>query len=242
MTFLYFLNTLLAPIKRQLIKVRSSVVRENDWVMDVRRILADQADGVIIDVGANCGQTTKRLARAFPSFRIHCLEPNSDLHPKIRENVGFHRHLEIHKLGAGAENVELTFYKSSKHESNSFHQDWSHRHGTPMGDDIVTMVTLGTFCAEHQIDTISVLKTNAEGFDYQILKGAAPLLDAKKILCVIVEVSFGSLGEESERPGSYLNLMDAHGYQFIGLYETARSKTGGIKWGNMLSRLDKIIN
>lgn len=234
MTFQNVVNILLAPFKRQLIKVRSKVVCENDWVMDVRRILADKTDGVIVDVGSNCGQTTKRLARAFPDFQIHCLEPNSDLHPKIREKVAFHPRVQIHTLGAGAEDAELTFYKSSKHESNSFNREWSHRHGTPMDDKVVPVVKLGTFCETHNIDTISVLKTNAEGFDFQILEGAAPLLAAKKILSVLVEVSFGSLGEETERPGSFLNLMESHGYNFIGLYETARHKQGGIKWGNML--------
>ena len=234
MTFRQFANNLLAPFKRQLIKVRSTVVLENDWVMDVRRWLADKNEGVIIDIGANCGQTTKRLARAFPTFDIHCLEPNADLHGKIRERVSFHKNVQIHRLGAGPRDEEMPFYKSSKHESNSFLKDWSHRHGTPMADETVPVRRLGTFCEEHQIDTISVLKTNAEGYDYQILEGAAPLLAQKKILCIIVEVSFGSLGEESARPGSYLNLMEGYGYEFVGLYETARNKKGGIKWGNML--------
>jgi hypothetical protein len=103
-----------------------------------------------------------------------------------------------------------------------------------MKEEIVPVQRLDTFCAEHNIDTISVLKTNAAGFDYQILEGAASLLAQKKILCLIVEVSFGALGEESARPGSYLNLMESHGYQFLGLYETARHKTDGNKWGNML--------
>ncbi|MFO1486101.1 MAG: FkbM family methyltransferase [Verrucomicrobiaceae bacterium] len=235
MTFTQLVNAILAPSKRQLIKVHSNIVYEHDWVMDARRRLADKKEGVIIDIGANCGQTTKRLARAFPSFDIHCLEPNAELHEKIRERAGFHKNLTIHRLGAGLRDEELAFHKSSKHESNSFRKDWSHRHGTPVAEEIVPVCRLDTFCTKHHIDTISVLKTNAEGFDYQILEGAAPLLAQKKILCLIVEVSFGSLGEESARPGSFLNLMEGHGYQFLGLYETARNKTtGGIKWGNML--------
>lgn len=234
MTFNYFINTLLAPFGRQLIKVRSPVVLENDWVMDVSRLLAGKDSGTVIDIGANCGQTTKRLARAFPAFDIHCMEPNADLHPKIREKTSFHKKVSIHRLGAGAEDTELPFYKSSKHESNSFHKEWSHRHGKPLAEEVVPICRLDTFCRQHHIDTISVLKTNAEGFDYQILEGAAPLLAEKKILSVIVEVSFGALGQESTRPGSYLNLMEEHGYQFLGLYEAARFKTGGIKWGNML--------
>ncbi len=234
MTFRYFVNTILARYKRQLIKVRSPVVLENDWVMDARRVLASEPSGVIVDIGANCGQTTKRLARAFPTFEIHCLEPNADLHEKIRSRTHFHKSIKIHRMGAGAVNAELKFYKSTKHESNSFHKDWSHRHGTPTEDEMVPVRKLDAFCAEIGIGTIHVLKTNAEGFDYQILEGAGPLFQSKKILTVIVEVSFGELSAESGRPGDYLNLMQGHGYQFLGLYETARLKTGGIKWGNML--------
>ena len=196
--------------------------------MDVRRLLAGKESGIILDIGANCGQTTKRLARAFPNFSIQCLEPNSDLHHKIHEKTSFHKNVKIHRLGAGAQNAELTFHKSNKHESNSFHKEWSHRHGTPMPAETVPVRRLDSFCIENQIDSISVLKTNAEGFDYQILEGAAPLLEQKKIFCLIVEVSFGSLGEESTRPGSYLNLMEGYGYEFVGLYETARNKKAAL--------------
>lgn len=234
MTFQYFANALLARCKRQLIKVRSSVVLENDWVMDARRVLADHPSGFVVDIGANCGQTTKRLAKAFPTFTIHCLEPNSALHDQIRARTAPHQDVRIHRMGAGAEDGEFPFYKSTKHESNSFHKDWSHRHGTPTEGEVVPVRKLETFCTENGIDTVHVLKTNAEGFDYQILEGAAPMFQAKRILTVIVEVSFGELSAESGRPGDYLNLMQGHGYQFLGLYETAREKTGGIKWGNML--------
>ena len=234
MTFTKFLNLILVRFKRQIIKIRSRDVLENDWVMDVCRLQANQREGVIIDIGPNCGQTTKRLARAFPSFSIHCLEPNADLHDKIFNRVHFHKKLSIHKLGAGVRDEELSFYKSTKHESNSFLKDWSHRHGNPVPEEIVPVCRIDTFCAKYAIDTISLLKTNAEGFDFQILQGASSLLERKKILCVLVEVSFGSLGEESARPGEFLNLMESYGYEFVGLYETARHKSGGIKWGNML--------
>ena len=234
MTFTNLLNLILVRFKRQIIKIRSKSVRENDWVMDVCRLHASQRVGVIVDIGPNCGQTTKRLARAFPSFSIHCLEPNADLHDKILNRVHFHKKLTIHKLGAGAKDEELSFYKSTKHESNSFLKDWSHRHGDPIPEEIVPVCRIDAFCAKHGIDTISVLKTNAEGFDFQILQGASSLLEQKKIFCVLVEVSFGSLGEESARPGDFLNFMETYGYQFVGLYETARHKSGGIKWGNML--------
>ena len=234
MTFTKLLNRILVRFKRQIVKIQSNAVLENEWVMDARRLLARQKNGIIIDVGPNCGQTTKHIADAFPSFTIHCLEPNADLHDKIQKRVHFHKNLIIHKLGAGVKDEELSFYKSTHHESNSFLKNWGHRLGNPVPEEIVSISRIDTFCSKNGIDSISILKNNAEGFDFQILQGAASLLNQKKILCVLVEVSFGNLGAESATPGDYINLMESHGYQFVGLYEIARNKSGGIMWGNML--------
>jgi FkbM family methyltransferase len=234
MTFLALLNRCLAKVNRQLVKTRSPIILGDDWVLDVRRYLGVRAGGVILDVGANCGQTTKRLARAFPDLAIHCLEPNQDLHARIKERVNFHKNLQVHRCGAGAEDTEMPFFKSTKHESNSFHQDWSHRHGVPTGTETVPVHRLDTFCAQNGMDTVSVLKINAEGFDFKVLEGAAGMLKKKKILSIYVEVSFGAEADESGRCGDYLNHMEAQGYHFVGLYQVARAKEGYIKWGNLL--------
>jgi len=234
MTFLALLNRCLAKVNRQLVKTRSPIILGDDWVLDVRRYLGERAKGVVIDVGANCGQTTKRLARAFPELAIHCLEPNEELHAKIKERVSFHKDLHLHRCGAGAQDAEMPFFKSTKHESNSFHQDWSHRHGTATETETVPVWRLDTFCAQNHMDTVSVLKINAEGFDFKVLEGAAALFQARKILSVYVEVSFGREAEESGHCGDYLNHMEQLGYKFLGLYQMARAKEGHIKWGNLL--------
>ena len=234
MTFVALLNRCLAKVNRQLIKTRSPIILGDDWVLDIRRYLGERATGAVLDVGANCGQTTKRLANAFPHLPVHCLEPNQDLHPKIKERVNFHKDLHVHRCGAGAEDTEMPFFKSTKHESNSCHQDWSHRHGAATDTEMVPVHRLDTFCAQNGMETVSVLKINAEGFDFKVLEGAIGLLQAKKILSVYVEVSFGKEAEESGRCGDYLNFMEKQGYKFIGVYQVARAKEGHIKWGNLL--------
>lgn len=234
MTFPTLLNILLAKANRQLIRPRSRIIMGHDWVMDARRFLGAKATGAILDVGANCGQTTKPLAKAFPELPVHCLEPNNALHAKIKERVSFHNNLHVHCCGAGAEDAEMPFFKSTKHESNSFHQEWSHRHGTATDTEMVPVHRIDTFCAKNNIPLVSVLKINAEGFDFKVLQGAEPMLNAKTIQTVYVEVSFGAEADESGRCGDYLNFMESHGYRLLGLFQTAHSKEGCIKWGNLL--------
>lgn len=107
-------------------------------------------DAVIVDVGANIGGFTMKMARAYPRGRILAIEP-------VREHC---RMIEMHKLLNDAENVtvlrlalggeegEIDIHVAGGHSSAA----WGHG---PM--ERVPRTTLQRVLERFQIETVSLL-------------------------------------------------------------------------------------
>ena len=59
--------------------------------------------------------------------------------------------------------------------------------GAPAGTEDVHVTTMDQFCATNGIDRIDLLKTDTEGFDLQVLKGASKLLSRGRVRAIYSE-------------------------------------------------------
>src|SRR5262245_30305159 len=77
-------STLRSSIKKLGLSVHRSVVgRDAFW--DMRRLI-DRPDPVALDVGANIGQTIKKLRRTFPQSTIHAFEARRETFFDLQHN------------------------------------------------------------------------------------------------------------------------------------------------------------
>ena len=74
-----------------------------DLWLDLQTLFTNRPPSVILDVGANLGQTSLKLADMFPSARIWAFEPNPSTLDKLRSAVLNHPAITPVGLALGAD-------------------------------------------------------------------------------------------------------------------------------------------
>ena len=140
---------------------------------------------VILDVGANTGQSTIRFRVAFPKARIISLEPVASTFrtPAPHEGPSISSVTVQRWVAEG----HGTMYLTPVSVKNSLVQPSD---GKVVGTEDVSIETLDAFVARQGIDEIDLLKVDAEGFDLKVIAGAASTLAAGRVRFALIEVGF----------------------------------------------------
>jgi FkbM family methyltransferase len=196
------------------------------------RLLSRSPDSVLVDVGANVGQTALSMTREFPAARVFSLEPCSATFDELKKNTARFPNIVPVQLALGETGEERKLYIKTYSTTNSLIQAG----GGPVREENVRVMTFGEFAETRHIARVFLLKTDTEGFDLPVLRGAAIFLKQKMIDYVLVETCFyrkmdlpqTDFGEVS----SYLAQFD---YHFVHMYETVYGTPGGqTLWSNSL--------
>lgn len=145
----------------------------------------------VVEVGANVGEFT--LYAATRGARVLAVEPDRLNLDAIRRNTAAHRgHVEIAPVACAEAEGEAVFYAYPEGADSSLvrpakYSD-SYRVPTRRLDDIVR---------ERGLETIDVLKCDAEGAEAEVLRGASGILD--RVRCVTVDVSPEREGKSTDR-------------------------------------------
>lgn len=164
-----------------------------DPLADIRFFLGDEADPTVLDVGANVGQTIELFRESFPAAHIHSFEPSPRTY---RQLEGRHRSTPDVKLwncGVGAADGKLPFHENTVSDMSSFLAPGSEAWGQVEGTTEVDVVTLDGFCARNGIETIDVLKSDTQGYELEVIKGAERLLEERRIRLILCEVNFADM-------------------------------------------------
>jgi FkbM family methyltransferase len=152
-----------------------------DVLAAIQRDLPRKSRQVIIDVGANAGQSTLRCARQFPEARIHGLEPVPDTFQKLSSAVQSFANIQPHRIALGRASGERILVLADDPAMSRFARDEAADRTT-----VVQVVTLTDFCRDHDIDHIDFIKIDTVGFDLEVILGAEEVLDRIDFLqCVV---------------------------------------------------------
>lgn len=187
-----------------------------DPFVDMTRFVTN-SQPIMFDVGANTGQTVKRLRKHFTKGPIHCFEPNPTTFAQLKENVAGQPDVYAWESGLAATTGEITFFQNSNSAMSSFlklgENGW--------GDEKKTtapVTTIDQFCAEQKIDTIDILKLDTQGFELEVLKGAEATIANKKIKLVYCEVIFSKMYEDLPSFGDLYNYLNDRGFHLVSIY------------------------
>ena len=137
-----------------------------------------EEDDVIIDCGANSGDLTLELKRRAPKVRYVCVEPNPEDFKVLKKNVDLEISEYVNKA-LGERNEVLNFYVCTENADSSLVEPPSY---TEVVD--VEVVRLDNLCKELGIKKIKLLKLEAEGYEPEILNGAAGILNSIEYIAV----------------------------------------------------------
>jgi FkbM family methyltransferase len=183
---------------------------------------------VIFDVGANIGSVAK--ASQFPNAKIYSFEPFPAPFNLLKMRSLKCPSIKPVQLALGQTELAITTGVSIT-SSSPLNKISPGKAGAK-----ITVTTIDNFCSANHIETIDILKTDTEGHDAHVLKGATQMLAENKICCIMSEVGFiqdysHTLFED------IFDLLRPCGYQFAGLFETTFDRSGKCNFANALFAL-----
>lgn len=188
------------------------------WLHDIRRSGALGTDPQCFDVGANVGQTVAELRRAFSGATIHAFEPFSMPRKALIEATQSDRRVTVVPLAMGSAMATITAQPNPESLMSSLVGATQDPAGLPA--EAIHIDTIDRYCAAQDIESIDILKTDTEGYDLEVLRGATGMLARQRVVFVYTEVTFLPHNPKQTAFGSVFDFLSGHGYRFLGLYET----------------------
>jgi len=189
-----------------------------NWLHDIRRSGLLSARPLCLDVGANVGQTVLELRAALPGSCIHAFEPFDQPYAELSALCGQLPEATAVKLALGAApgSIEAVAHETSVLSSLA--------HAPTAVASVprqqIQIDTVDAYRTRQHIGIIDILKTDTEGYDLEVLQGAAARLRAKQVRFVYAEVSFFQGNTQNTPFQPLFAYLSDHGYRFLGLYET----------------------
>jgi 2-O-methyltransferase len=158
------------------------------------RQLVGKDDPVIIEVGANCGQTTVELLKAMPGATIFAFEPEPRAIAKFRDAIA-NPNVHLYECAIGAVNGTISFNQSSGAEhlpeyskgwdqSGSIRRPNSHLKVWPWvkfeKQITVPITTLDAWSEQHQISNADFIWADVQGAESDLVEGAAQFLKSSR--------------------------------------------------------------
>ncbi len=153
--------------------------------------LAASEKPVIIDVGANEGSYVMDVLEVNGNAEIYAFEPHPATFSRLLLRSSEVKNITAINAACGSATGRLALYDyagsgGSEHASlhagiiEGIHKSHSEQH-------VVDVTTLDTFAADHGIASIDLLKIDTEGYELEVLKGAAILLRENRINAIQFE-------------------------------------------------------
>ena len=174
---------------------------------------------VILDVGANVGQSISRLRRLWPRSVIHAFEPGRrSFHELQRRTAGAERvHLNQTALGACAGSLE--FRENSQGDMSSLLNPSKDAWGTIVDRYEVPVTTVDLYRSERSVPPVDILKIDTQGFDLQVLRGARGSLEQGEVRFVLLELIFADLYQGQARVDEVFRFLMDHHMHLVGIYD-----------------------
>ena len=188
---------------------------------DVKQRMTDYDFKTFLDVGANVGQTAQHIRAAFPNATIHSVEPIKKTFQLLQQNTkGLN--VTTHNLALGAKNETIEISIDESNTNNSINSLVSGNNEITSGQTFtekIQVVATADFCNSLGITHVDYLKIDTEGYDLEVIKGAASMLSNNAISFVEAEVSMNPTNTFHVSFEKVKAYMEQENYFIFGLYE-----------------------
>jgi FkbM family methyltransferase len=195
-------------------------------------------DAVILDVGANIGQTSIWFSQSFPDLKIYAFEPFQAIYDRLRSQ--FHNEQRVScincALGASDQKVRVA------RVTDPFFQGGQIAVTASSGEESeqITVRTVESFCREKEIRYVFILKTDTEGYDLEVLRGAEAMLRSGHVFNILTEASIMEDDRQHTNLFALINYLRPFSYELHGVYDLHHCYTDGrLEYFNVVFRLNK---
>lgn len=155
---------------------------------------------IIIDVGANCGDTLAAMVSTNPNLHYICIEPDGEFYSYLQDNVADMRkifpNVSVDLVEDFISDSELAVGliggRGTKHRDNSATSNLlKPRRLVDVADKL---------CSEKNV---RLIKSDVDGYDYDVINSAGKLLDSERVM-IFFECEYT---DDIQREG-YINLLN----------------------------------
>ena len=199
----------------------------------------------IVDIGANIGQSALYYRELFPESTLYCYEPIPAIYDQLKQKTRNDSAIHSFQNGVGASPGELEIVLLEDHLSQQ--HSFNKAAGKSDKTILVPITTVDEIIQKQKIKTIDLLKIDTEGFEIEVIEGAAKSISLNQVKAIYLEVGLSS---ENQHNSSFMKVFDTlekAGFTFFGLYEISHiGIQSNCHYGNALfihhSALDQISN
>lgn len=166
---------------------------------------------VILDVGANIGQTSLNCARlAGPSGKVFGFEPDpvNFKQCEVNKELNSYPGVTFFNFALGEEQTSVVMQLGERNRggnsivNNTTNEKCSIR---------IDLKSMDEFAKEKNLEKISIVKIDVEGYELNVLKGAVNCL-RKYRPTLYIEIDESHLKRQNHTPQDIFNFLQDHGY------------------------------
>ena len=164
----------------------------------IKEKLKSEKDITLFDVGANVGNYSKALNELFgDSATIHSFEPSKKTFERLVQTTSAIPKIISNNFGLSDKEGSLLLYTDKEGSGlASLYQREIEHHGISMSQsEEIKLSTIDSYCKNGNINRIHFLKLDIEGNEFNALKGAAQMINNKKI--DFIQFEFGGCNIDS---------------------------------------------
>lgn len=215
--------------------VNVNTVSDLDFHYIIKNIINKKQKICCLDIGANIGQTAKKLRKYFPNATIYCFEPVEETYKLLEKNLQGYSNVYAYNVAMGSAKGEIEIFHRENSEWNSLVTSLNENSRiTGATAEMIKVDTIDNFVKEKNISTIDIVKSDTEGFEMEVLKGAKYCLENHLIDSIYIEVGFSRHDMQHTYFTYIFEQLENYGYGFSGLFEKGYTTENEIVYANAL--------
>jgi FkbM family methyltransferase len=170
-----------------------------------------------------------------PDATIQSFEPSPATFAKLKENHAKMRwrDVQIWNSGVGSEDSTLMLLEHEQSVMSSFLKPGALLGGSLVGSVVVPVVTLDSFVAAQHIPFVHVLKSDTQGFESEVFKGANGLFRENRVGMLLFEAIVSEQYEGIAPFHTVLRYLMERDFRIVALYNQ-RFQRGLLSWFDVL--------
>jgi len=198
---------------------RRYMPRGIDWLCDLQRLHVGGHAPMVFDIGANKGQTTSKVLQYFPNARVHAFEPVLETFNDFRQKFGTKVGVNSNQLAVSDSCGSASILVSSNSELSHLVMEPDQSREKRTNVEIVETTSIDAYCAKKGIKHIDILKTDTEGHDLPVLKGAERALRSGQVDWILTEVTFDPLDDSHSKFDAIQTFLKDRGFAVYCFYD-----------------------
>jgi FkbM family methyltransferase len=183
------------------------------------RWLTSSPRPIVFDVGANIGQSVKNFRSCLESPVIHSFEPGEQAFRSLTANTHGLANVHIVNSGMGARRETKTFVENQFSDMSSFLEPGKDAWGSVVQRRAIELDTVDDYCDRAGIEHIDILKSDTQGYDLEVLRGADRMLREQRIDLIYLELIFSKMYLGTPRFDEIYAFLADHGMSLVSFYQ-----------------------